>query len=256
METCEGASFLQLAKQHRLPGWPLAPGRFEIDACVGTGTFGAVFRVHRVSGGSQETLAMKAVRRASPTPSREVAVLLRLRQSPHEHVLPLHEYFFASGEQGQLMLFTVTPYYDGSLTQLLDKWKEERVSGTGSCVRCGDAKCGAAGGCGDKSHLLAASRLFGQQIASALSHTHAMGIAHRDLKPENVLVHESLGFGACFPQGDVRRWRCILADFGSAKHVGEAVRSSPYVTTLNYRAPELFFAATRYARLVGAAGEG
>ena len=95
------------------------------------GTFGAVFRVQRIGPGSRETLAMKVVRRATATASREVNTLLLLREHRHENVLELNEYFFASGENGHLLLCTLTPFYEGNLRTLLERWERDREEGRG-----------------------------------------------------------------------------------------------------------------------------
>lgn len=76
----------------------------------------------------------------------------------------------------------------------------------------------------------AALRCFSFQLLRALAHLHGMGICHRDLKPENILVEDRV---------------LKLADFGSAKELGEGPSSS-YICSRWWRAPELVLGATRY----------
>ncbi len=56
---------------------------------------------------------------------------------------------------------------------------------------------------------------------------------HRDLKPENVLLTEDE--------------RVKICDFGSSKFIHEETKSTPYIVSRYYRAPELILGCNDYA---------
>lgn len=82
-------------------------------------------------------------------------------------------------------------------------------------------------GCLSAAHALAVVSC----VAAALAEAHRHGMLHRDVKPANVLV------------APCEQWpgiRAVLADWGSARHDGDAaaVQATPYVVTVLYAAPE------------------
>jgi serine/threonine protein kinase len=62
------------------------------------------------------------------------------------------------------------------------------------------------------------------QIASALSHAHSMGVIHRDIKPANILL---------------RSGEAVVADWGLSHVCAETSDSSAYMGTVVYMAPEV-----------------
>ncbi|KAJ4724336.1 Kinase-like protein [Melia azedarach] len=80
----------------------------------------------------------------------------------------------------------------------------------------------------DRKHFFSEAevRNFCFQLFQGLNYMHQQGYLHRDLKPDNLLVSKEI---------------IKIADFGLAR---EIETSSPYtedITTLSYRAPEMFF---------------
>ncbi len=76
-------------------------------------------------------------------------------------------------------------------------------------------------------------RIVGSQVGDALAYAHAKGVVHRDVKPSNVLID--------------KRGTCLLADFGIAKVVEEAVKftgTGESVGTPTYMSPEQGLAQT------------
>uniref|UniRef100_A0A914Z3I7 Protein kinase domain-containing protein n=1 Tax=Panagrolaimus superbus TaxID=310955 RepID=A0A914Z3I7_9BILA len=62
-------------------------------------------------------------------------------------------------------------------------------------------------------------------------------ICHRDIKPQNILIDPEFGL-------------LKIGDFGSAKHMTNVVRSTPYQVTRFYRPPELLLDSDQYSCLV------
>lgn len=68
-------------------------------------------------------------------------------------------------------------------------------------------------------------RLYAAELVSALGHLHSLGIIYRDLKPENILLKAD---------GNL-----CLTDFGFARFIGETEKSTSFVGTVDYMAPEV-----------------
>jgi eukaryotic-like serine/threonine-protein kinase len=146
--------------------------RYQIDREVGRGASATVYLAHDRRHGRQVALkvlhsSLGAVVGAERF-LREIRMVARLH---HPHILPLFDSGSAAG-----FLYYATPYVEsGSLRDRL------RASGTlpiGELVE------------------------LTNQVASALSYAHGLGIIHRDIKPENILISVS--------------GHALLTDFGIA----------------------------------------
>ncbi|MGH7569829.1 MAG: methylated-DNA--[protein]-cysteine S-methyltransferase [Gemmatimonadales bacterium] len=142
------------------PGRDLA-GRYEIQAIVGAGGMGVVYRaLDRELG---EIVALKLLRdRADPTALARFRRELRLaRRVSHPNVVRVHDLGEAGADEGGGRFITM-----------------EYVAGP---------SLGAALAQGGPLPIPAAVAL-GKQLARALAVVHAEGVIHRDLKPQNVLL--------------------------------------------------------------------
>ncbi len=135
-------------------------GAYRLDAQVGRGGFGTVWRATRVADGVAVAIKFlhsnfddTAVRRFE----RESHALKRLK---NHHCVALHEFVRRSPSNPA---YLVTEFLDGRL--LLEWAREPRPLDTTVEVM--------------------------RQIAAALVAAHAVGVVHRDLKPANVMVSRS-----------------------------------------------------------------
>ena len=221
----------------QLEAWPCTSATYEIEQVLGSGTFGTVVSAERQSRWEpKHRVALKLVPRAhksgeddgcSGWASRELQLMLIMRRKPHPGVIGLDEFFYCR-VNGSLVLCMVMPLHLGSLRGWLDECSIERSSLRPAVERLVHAREG------------------GKQLAEALTHVHALGIVHRDLKPENILLQPS-------PPSSVLQH--IIADLGSAKllippgatRIGFPTPvSTPLVSSLQYRAPELLFGSQQY----------
>ncbi|HEU5072888.1 MAG TPA: serine/threonine-protein kinase [Polyangiaceae bacterium] len=171
----------------------LLAGRYRVDALLGTGGMGAVYRAEHVH--MKKHVALKVLHREMTVVpevvsrfEREAVAAARIE---HPHVAGAKD--FGKLEDGSFYL--ALEYVEGSsLRQLL---KKERLAPDRVKVILG-------------------------QIASALAAAHRLGVVHRDLKPENIML-VARNDGADFVK---------VLDFGIAKLAREETTREPQLTAL------------------------
>uniref|UniRef100_A0A4W5Q7X8 non-specific serine/threonine protein kinase n=1 Tax=Hucho hucho TaxID=62062 RepID=A0A4W5Q7X8_9TELE len=171
---------------------------FELLKVLGTGAYGKVFLVRKVSGHDAGQLyAMKVLKKATIIQKAKTAehtrterqVLEHIRQSPF--LVTLHYAF-----QTDTKLHLILDYVNGGelFTHLVQRvrFKEQEVA------------------------------LYSGEIVLALEHLHQLGVVYRDLKLENILMDSS---------GHI-----VLTDFGLSKEFDEVCitnvwsnRPAPYI---------------------------
>jgi serine/threonine protein kinase len=176
-------------------------GGYRIDALIGRGGMGVVYRATQLALERPAAIKLIAAEYAAdPTFRERFKRESRLAASvDHPHALPVYEAGEADGR-----LFLVTRFVDG--TDL-----EAMIAAEGAL-----------------EPALAATLIA--QIAGALDAAHALGLVHRDVKPANVLVESRGGMAHAY-----------LGDFGLSKAIGSAsglTNTSVWVGTVDYAAPE------------------
>ncbi|XP_048831139.1 ribosomal protein S6 kinase alpha-5 isoform X1 [Brienomyrus brachyistius] len=174
---------------------------FELLKVLGTGAYGKVFLVRKVSGHDVGQLyAMKVLKKATIVQKAktrehtltERQVLEHIRQSPF--LVTLHYAF-----QTDTRLHLILDYVNGGelFTHLVQRlrFKEQEVA------------------------------LYSGEIVLALEHLHQLGIVYRDLKLENILLDSN---------GHI-----VLTDFGLSKEFDEVKRTYSICGTIEYMAPEI-----------------
>ncbi|XP_022606450.1 ribosomal protein S6 kinase alpha-5-like [Seriola dumerili] len=174
---------------------------FELLKVLGTGAYGKVFLVRKVSGHDAGKLyAMKVLKKATIVQKAKTAehtrterqVLEHIRQSPF--LVTLHYAF-----QTDTKLHLILDYVNGGelFTHLVQRvrFKEQEVA------------------------------LYSGEIVSALEHLHKLGIVYRDLKLENILLDSN---------GHI-----VLTDFGLSKEFDQMERAFSVCGTIEYMAPEI-----------------
>lgn len=177
-------------------------GRWTLDAEIGRGAMGAVYRARDDSGRPAAIKVLSAEMAGDELLrgrfEREVEALGHL---DHPHIVKLYDFGTVDGQP-----FFAMQYVDG-----VDY--ERRL---------------AALGRRPWAEVIAA----GRQIAEALKHAHDRGVIHRDLKPANILLDGNPDG----PGGPV----VMLTDFGVAKlfSASPLTASGSFVGTAAYLAPE------------------
>ncbi|XP_021535309.1 ribosomal protein S6 kinase alpha-5 isoform X5 [Neomonachus schauinslandi] len=176
---------------------------FELLKVLGTGAYGKVFLVRKISGHDAGKLyAMKVLKKATIVQKAKTTehtrterqVLEHIRQSPF--LVTLHYAF-----QTETKLHLILDYINGGelFTHLSqrERFTEHEV------------------------------RIYVGEIVLALEHLHKLGIIYRDIKLENILLDSN---------GHV-----VLTDFGLSKEfvAEEAERAFSFCGTIEYMAPDI-----------------
>ncbi len=137
-------------------------GKFELQAELGAGSFGYVFRARDTELG--RTVALKIQRAGALADEEEAKRFLRearsVAQLSHPGIVSLHEI----GQTEEGVCFLVTELIEGQTL-------EERLKS------------------GSQDPRWAAELLA--QATEALQYAHAQGVVHRDIKPSNILIDPS-----------------------------------------------------------------
>lgn len=143
----------------KLAEGPCRLGRFELEAELGVGAFGYVFRARDTE--LDRTVAMKVQRAGSFASDEEVERFLRearsVAQLKHPAIVALHD----TGRSDDDVCYLVTEYVEGeTLEESLENSRFEQQ---------------------------VAAKLVAE-IAEALQYAHEHGVIHRDVKPSNILI--------------------------------------------------------------------
>ena len=196
---------------------PIAPGTrigpYEIQAPLGSGGMGAVYKAHDPT--LQRTVAIKVLAKQDEDASARLLQEARAASAlNHPHICTIHE---VGEHEGQA--FIVMEHVEGKpLSALIP-----------------------ADGLPPESVIR-----YGTQIADALAHAHERGIVHRDLKSANVVITPEgrakvldFGLAARMPQADAE---AVTKTQDAIPHAGMLVG------TLAYMAPEVLRGEAATAR--------
>ncbi len=140
---------------------PIEAGRYHILSEIGSGRWGAVYRIHDTR--TDQILAMKRMRATSPVEyesfRHEFKILSQLR---HPNIVTVYDFHVTAD---QIPFYTMEFIEGAPIRRFFDHLRTHP----------------------------AVLRSVLRQICSALSCIHGRGIIHQDLKPENILISESSG---------------------------------------------------------------
>ncbi|MEL6181781.1 MAG: serine/threonine-protein kinase, partial [Myxococcota bacterium] len=198
--------------QPTLPNGQLLEGRFRVDAPLGSGGHGQVYRGTQLS--TQRHVAIKVLR---PQLLSDPTALKRFRQEAryacrlsHPNLVTYYEF----GQDPELGLMYV-------VMELL----------VGESIEAHIRKQGP----------IALSRVATiiDQVCGALSQAHSIGLVHRDIKPDNVMLTHRMGhddFVKVIDFGLAKAIAPILDDTGSLTADGVILGSPHYISPEQLRA--------------------
>jgi eukaryotic-like serine/threonine-protein kinase len=143
----------------RLSEGPVLVGRFELEAELGVGSFGYVFRARDTE--LDRTVALKVQRAGSIASDEDVERFLREARSAaqltHSGIVSLYE----TGTTDDGVCFLVTEFVEGETLEARQEGQSLNWQEIGKTVA---------------------------ELAEALDYAHGQGVVHRDIKPSNVLI--------------------------------------------------------------------
>lgn len=156
-------------------------------------------------------VAIKRTHKVGAKLSREYQILSELKDC--EYCVQLLDTFYTINDEGKVIQNLVFEYVPRSLECYMEEYRNKKKN-----IPI------------DKIKLIMKEMLFG------LTYCHSKSIVHRDLKPENVLFTEDDQVKIC--------------DFGSSKFINEDTKSTPYIVSRYYRAPELILGTNNYSEKI------
>ncbi|MCL7714699.1 protein kinase domain-containing protein [Stenotrophomonas mori] len=148
----------------RVPPPVLPPGTrcgpWAVDALIGSGGMGRVYRGHRADGAYQQQVAIKMIANPGLDERSQAHFEFECRmqaQMQHPAIAQIHD----AGVEGGERPYLVMEYIDG---QGIERW------------------------CAQQRAPLAQRVRLMMQVCQGVQHAHQKGVIHRDLKPSNVLV--------------------------------------------------------------------
>ena len=177
----------------------------------GTGAYGYVIEAYDRKNDIR--VAIKRTHKVGTKLSREYEILSEIKECPY--VVKLLTVFFTTNEDRKVIQNLVFEFVPNSLEKYIENFK-----------------------LGKKHIPIKKIKIMMKQILTGLNYCHKKNIVHRDLKPDNILMTEDEQIKIC--------------DFGSSKNIEKmnnievSSKSTPYVVTRYYRAPELFFGKNDY----------
>ena len=152
-------------------------------------------------------VAIKRTHKVGNKLSREYQILSELKDC--DYIVKLLDTFYTVNDDGKVIQNLVFEYVTRSLEAYMEDFRKRKTF-----IPI------------DKIKSIMKQMLYG------LEYCHGKHIVHRDLKPENVL----------FTEDD----RVKICDFGSSKFITEGTKSTPYIVSRYYRAPELLLGMNTY----------
>lgn len=180
-------------------------------ALKGSGVFGYVIEAY--DRNRDIRVAIKRTHKVGTKLSREYAILSELKDC--EYIVKLLDVFFSTNDDKKIIQNLVFEFVPSSLEKYIETFKIEK-----------------------KIIPIEKIKILSKQMLTGLNYCHKKNIVHRDLKPENILLTNDEIIKIC--------------DFGSSKIINndkntEAIsKSTPYIVTRYYRAPELLLGKSNY----------
>ena len=178
----------------------------------GSGAFGYVIEAYDRERDMR--VAIKRTHKIGTKLSREYEVLSELKDC--EYIVKLIDAFYTTNDDKKIIQNLVFEFVPYSLEKYIEKFK-----------------------LGKNIIPIDKIKKISKQILTGINYCHKKSIVHRDLKPENILLTDDE--------------RVKICDFGSSKNLEVEnnnnkinSKSTPYIATRYYRAPELFLGKSNY----------